>query len=220
MDASCFETERGCTYGISSIVSAYNDSTKDTRIYMEMDRTNEQLITDFLISCEAASVRVDSFAGGWEVGSAIALANVTECGLKNGFTLMKSGEEPKARPSPRNTTTQNGEVHDPLNRANGKRSSPSGNNGSEESREKRAHNEQIHSSPYNIPESVPAYVYQFTANSIANSIASNMSRTMGEQAGESYTKLRRVEDELEQQRRIAIEALAELRVMRQTKVII
>jgi len=47
-----------------------------------------------------------------------------------------------------------------------------------------------------------------------------MSRTFGEQTGEAYVKLRRVEDELEQQRRLAVEALAEVRILRQTKVVI
>ena len=124
MDASCFETERGCTYDISCIVSAYNDSSKDTRIYMEMDRANEQSIIDFLISCNAASVSLDSFAGDWELGSAMALANVTECGSRNGFTLMKSGELPKAGLYPHNTSTQTREDQGPINRTNGRRSTP------------------------------------------------------------------------------------------------
>jgi hypothetical protein len=53
-------------------------------------------------------------------------------------------------------------------------------------------------SGYDVPESVPAYLVQFTANSIASS----MSRTIGEQANEASTKLRRVEDKLDQQRRL------------------
>jgi len=50
-----------------------------------------------------------------------------------------------------------------------------------------------------LPESVPAYFLQFT-----NSILSNLSNTIGDRAGEASAKLRRVEDELEQQRRLTL----------------
>jgi hypothetical protein len=47
-----------------------------------------------------------------------------------------------------------------------------------------------------LPESFPAYVL--------HSILSNLSNTIGDRAGEASAKLRRVEDELEQQRRLTL----------------
>ena len=47
-----------------------------------------------------------------------------------------------------------------------------------------------------LPESFPAYVL--------HSILSNLSNTIGDRAGEACTKLHRVEDELEQQRKLRL----------------
>ncbi len=72
----------------------------------------------------------------------------------------------------------------------------------------------VPSSGYELPASIPAYLVQLTADSIASS----MSKTIGARADEASAKLRRAEDELEQQRRVAQAALAEVQELRRAKV--
>ena len=93
---SDFTKARGGICSIACIVTAYNEATHDTRIYMESDQTRVQALYDFMESVNAISVDIDSFSGQWEHGSSRALASVVECGQKKGFIFMKTGNEPKA----------------------------------------------------------------------------------------------------------------------------
>ena len=105
MDAKQIERFRGGYYSINYIVSAYNASTKDTRVYLESERLPEQALLDFLDSYGAGSVVVDSFGENWEIGSKNALISVFSCGNRDGFQMMETGTSNAVRSTNKNSSS-------------------------------------------------------------------------------------------------------------------
>jgi hypothetical protein len=83
-------------YSIYCMVSAYNITTKDTRVYMETDHLQEPPLRNFFESYGARSFDYDSFGSEWEAGSVIALSDVRKCAGKEEYELMETGVSPVA----------------------------------------------------------------------------------------------------------------------------
>ena len=83
-------------YSIYCMVSAYNITTKDTRVYMETDHLQEPPLRNFFESYGAKSFDYDSFGFEWEAASVIALSDVRKCAGKEGYESMETGVSPAA----------------------------------------------------------------------------------------------------------------------------
>jgi hypothetical protein len=94
---SHFTATNGKHFPIHNMTAAYNEQTKDARIYAEFERVGENVVEDNMHTFGAGTVFIDSFSSDdWENESKIAFTNVVECGAKTGFSLFKHGTEPKA----------------------------------------------------------------------------------------------------------------------------
>ena len=79
-------------YGIQKIACAYNRYTKDTRMYMEVDRMTESIMEVHLNGLGVTSVSIDSFGQlDWRSSSEKALQNVLSCTDNEHFVLLKRG---------------------------------------------------------------------------------------------------------------------------------
>ena len=87
---------RGGYYSINCMVSAYNITTKDTRVYMETDRLPEQTLRYFFEDCQAELVDIRSFGLDWELQSIQMLHDVQVQGSNPGYILLQRGGPPKA----------------------------------------------------------------------------------------------------------------------------
>ncbi len=96
INSTQFSKIRGGNHSISCMVSVYNAATKDSRVYMETDRIQEQPLQDFFKECGAGSFQYDSFGLDWESASATALSDVRMCARKEGYELMERGAPPAA----------------------------------------------------------------------------------------------------------------------------
>ncbi len=98
---NCMQSSRismigGGHYSINCMVSAYSITTKNTMVYMEIDRLQAQPLRNFFESYGARSFRYDSFGSEWEAASVIALSDVRECAGKEGYESMETGVSPAA----------------------------------------------------------------------------------------------------------------------------
>jgi len=106
-----FSDDKGREYEVSSMVGAYNTSTKEANIYMEVERTQKSSFIKYMESLGAFSVQIKTFSHvNWRVKSSDALAFVIEFANKTGLTLVKTGVKPQATPTlpSTNVTAQSG----------------------------------------------------------------------------------------------------------------
>jgi hypothetical protein len=97
VNLNTFRGVDGRDYSIRKIVCAYNASTKDARIYMEIERVPEAVLYSYMDSIGIKSIRIDSFSqANWRSDSATALSDVRTCAGKEGFELMETGVSPAA----------------------------------------------------------------------------------------------------------------------------
>jgi hypothetical protein len=83
----------GRTHLIRRVVCAYNNSTNDARLYLELERIPERVLVSFMERFGIFSVSVNTFSHEeWRSASSNAWANVHETAAKDGFCLVGSGE--------------------------------------------------------------------------------------------------------------------------------
>lgn len=92
-----FSSTDGRKFQIHSMIAAYNSNTRDARIYTEFERTREEIVCEHLQNMGAESISIDAFSSeDWVALSKAAFKSVHECGETPGFSLFKSGAEPRA----------------------------------------------------------------------------------------------------------------------------
>ena len=83
--------------GVFSITAAFNNTTKEARIYAEFERIEQRVLENHLAGLGAASIVIDAFSSSeWETESAAAYESVIQCGGSPGFSLLRHGSEARA----------------------------------------------------------------------------------------------------------------------------
>jgi len=97
MECKQFISVSGKIYPIQTITAAYNEQTKETRIYAEFERTREKIIDENMQRMGAVSISIKTFSPeNWERESFEALQSVISFADENKLVLMKTAMEPRA----------------------------------------------------------------------------------------------------------------------------
>ncbi len=81
-DSKKLRSEHGNAFRIKGMVAAYDQATKEARIYMELDEVYERVVLLHMTGVGATSVSVDTFSSSdWEQASRAAYDSVCEWGV-------------------------------------------------------------------------------------------------------------------------------------------